>query len=66
MSKVWENMKIAHHRDAILFEKFHWKKSFRNDTDVETEDYSISEIFHNPENGIFPQFVTPILCQKGL
>lgn len=65
MSKVWENMKIAHHRDAILFEKFHWKKSFRNDTDVETEDYSISEIFHNPENGIFPQFVTPILCQKG-
>lgn len=64
MSKVWENMEIAHHRDACLLDRFYWKSDF-SDESGKTELLTIDEIFHNPHNGIFSIFINPILRHKG-
>lgn len=63
MSKVWENMDIAHKRDSVVNEKFHWKVRFDSD-DGETSLFTINEIFHNKINGIFEVFINPILKEK--
>ena len=65
MSKVWDNMHIAHHRDAILKDKFHWKNSFNTDNG-ETSLQSIDNIFHHEHSGIFAAYITPILKYRGL
>lgn len=63
MSEVWKNMEIAHRRDAVLNDKFYWKTSF---TAEGTKQYSFSEIFHNSESGLFPQFIDRILKHRKL
>ena len=64
MSKVWENMAVAHHRDSVLRERFFWKKTFNDDTG-DSGLYTIDEIFHNKENGLFNVYINPILRHKG-
>ncbi|CEP63629.1 glutamate--cysteine ligase LALA0_S08e06986g [Lachancea lanzarotensis] len=61
MSQVWQNMELAHHRDAVLRERFYWKSSF---TAEGTGKYTFAEIFHHPAFGIFPQFIDRILKDK--
>lgn len=63
MSKVWNNMDIAHKRDSILNEKFHWKNDFQSEN-ASTDLYSINEIFHNKSNGILETFINKALMQK--
>ncbi|SCU90401.1 LANO_0D08614g1_1 [Lachancea nothofagi CBS 11611] len=63
MSQVWQNMQTAHRRDAVVLEKFHWKKSFTNEA---TGEYSFAEIFQNSGFGIFPQFIDRILKHKNI
>lgn len=62
MSQIWANMDTAHHRDAVLTEKFYWKQDFENTL---TGEYTMDEIFHNEGNGIFPIFIDRILKHKG-
>ncbi|AGO13233.1 AaceriAFR086Cp [[Ashbya] aceris (nom. inval.)] len=65
MSLVWENMDIAHQRDSVNRRLFYWKNGFSADADYDTELYTMDEIFHNKENGLFPQFIDRILRRKG-
>ncbi|EDO15462.1 hypothetical protein Kpol_463p12 [Vanderwaltozyma polyspora DSM 70294] len=65
MSKVWENMDLAHKRDSTSTEKFHWKDSFEDSISTTSSLYSIDEIFHNKDNGIFNVYINPILIKKG-
>ncbi|SCU77650.1 LAFA_0A02718g1_1 [Lachancea sp. 'fantastica'] len=61
MSQTWQNMELAHHRDAVLHERFYWKSSF---TAEGTEQYTCAQIFSDPAFGIFPQFIDRILKHK--
>lgn len=63
MSKVWENMDIAHRKDSVINDKFHWKIRFDTD-DGRTDLFTINEILHNKTNGIFEVFINPILKEK--
>ncbi|CCK69264.1 glutamate--cysteine ligase KNAG_0C01510 [Huiozyma naganishii CBS 8797] len=65
MSKVWENMHIAHNRDSVRGDKFHWKKKFNTES-PDTSLCSIDEIFHSASNGIFSNFINPILSYRNL
>lgn len=67
MSDIWENMDFAHEKDPTVTQKFHWKTSFNNDLNKNGASslYSIEEIFHNTENGIFQIFINPILKHKN-
>ncbi|CCF55783.1 hypothetical protein KAFR_0A03480 [Kazachstania africana CBS 2517] len=66
MSKVWENMSFAHMRDVIGRKiKFNWKCNFNGETS-KSNKYTLDEIFHNKENGIFETFINAILQHKGL
>lgn len=64
MSRVWNNMDIAHKRDSVLNDKFHWKNDFQSET-ASTDLYSINEIFHNKNNGIFETFINKALINKN-
>ncbi|CAL9731706.1 glutamate--cysteine ligase [Monosporozyma unispora] len=64
MSKVWENMDIAHKRDSVLQNKFHWKTTFQSENG-NTDLYSIDEIFHNKKNGIFETFINKALIKRN-
>ncbi|CCD23541.1 glutamate--cysteine ligase NDAI_0B05080 [Naumovozyma dairenensis CBS 421] len=64
MSQIWDNMHTAHHRDAILNEKFYWKDSI-DSLDFKSSKYSMNEIFHDSQMGIFATFINPILKHKG-
>lgn len=65
MSRVEENMEIAHRKDSILNDRFYWKDNFHEDNGNSSQ-YTMDEIFHNKENGIFEQFINPILRHKKI
>ncbi|KAI8055820.1 glutamate-cysteine ligase-domain-containing protein [Syncephalis plumigaleata] len=67
MSKVDENMKRAHHRGAVLNEKFYFRKQVMGTDDIpwgpvedEYELMSIDEIINGQKEGSFPGLI-PII-----
>lgn len=65
MSKVWQNMHTAHHRDSVLRDKFYWKDDFF-DASSKSSLYTLDEIFHNQRNGMFKIFINKALIHLGL
>lgn len=65
MSKVWDNMQIAHKRDAVINDKFYWKDNFKTDNS-KASLRSLDDILHNSEFGIFTNYINPILSYRGL
>lgn len=70
MSEVWENMNRAHHRNAVLEEKFYWRNTFNPtvhyEVGEETTEMNINDIFHSTTNGIFNTFINPILKHRNI
>ena len=66
MSKIWENMDTAHHRDSVLKSEFHWKSTFSDKKNFETQKATIKNIFNNKDFGIFNVFINRILKHKQL
>jgi len=51
ISKVDENIQRAHKRDAILTQKFWFRKNLHKDSPDDWEEMSIDEILHGKEDG---------------
>ncbi|SCV03372.1 LAMI_0H07624g1_1 [Lachancea mirantina] len=63
MSKIWENMEIAHRRDAVLEQQFHWKDDLHGGR---TSLSNMDHVFHNVKSGLFPQFIDRLLKYKSM